>query len=404
MKALLLDKKTESGSECYLIRVSLKEYITNIDSEYRDYDIQRGIVNNKYLDKLVDTIVSGKHIPVMVLITESMAKISESDSAIEIEAFKVLDGLQRTHRLLSIWETIKLIDENIDDIKSGSKTVRDFSQELKKFESNPSIFRKLKEYIELTNCSLIDLYSKNYVWLEVWTNLDRTKQIEKMLLLNAGHKNVNIKHQLELIFLNIIPTIKMIAPKNFSLLREKEISAMSYSKKRKVGEYFLPHIISALVSLVGGKPITTNNDFVHSITESDDDYFQLPEDFNLDLIKSFVSFLNKFDEEIYKRNGDKGTLWLGREVAIVGLFGAIGHLASQKNMSLSSYLEVASDKVVELVNKLNLPEFEKARNNVDLGKVNIGNVNKKAIFKAVVSILNKSNEKVDWNDLFGGDK
>lgn len=403
MKAILLDEKKERENTCYLIKVSLYEYINSIDSEYREYEIQRGIVNNnKYLDKLVETVIHKKHIPVMVLITESnICKDNIIDNVININEFRVLDGLQRTHRLLSIWKTALLIDKNKDEILSGDKSIRSFSDELKLNSSNPNIFRKLVEYANNESDSIVSLFHDNFMWLEVWTGLDKSQQIEKMLLLNAGHKSVNIKHQLELIFLNIIPTINDIAPIGFKLLREKEISSMQYSKTRKVGDYFLPHVISALVSLVSGKPITTNNDFVHTVTDGEGDYFQLPENFSYDLIKSFTLFLYSFDRVLYDQYNDQGILWLGREVAIVGLFGAIGNYADQKKQSYECAIEYATSIIDDLAKYLNLPSFEKARNNVDLGKVNIGNVNKRAIYKATVEILNGNRSLVKWENYFG---
>jgi hypothetical protein len=63
MKVHILDKKEErdpnnkeSYSKCYLCKVSLLEYVESIPEDYMGFEVQRGIVSNKYLDDLADTI------------------------------------------------------------------------------------------------------------------------------------------------------------------------------------------------------------------------------------------------------------------------------------------------------------------------------------------------------------
>lgn len=403
MNSLMLDEKTENGAYCYLAKVSLHEYINSVGEDYYKYEVQRGLVNNRYLDKLVDTVLTSRHIPIMVIITDDI-NISSSNE-ITVNDFKVLDGLQRTHRLVSLWKTFLLIKENYESIINGDIKKINFNSKLKEIDSDPTIFDSLLSYIKVHGNSSIDVFVKNHIWIEIWKGLTLQQQIQKMLLLNAGHKSVNVKHQLELVFLRLIPTITLIAPKKFSLLREKDISAMEYSKDRKLFSYYLPHVIAALVSLMRGKLITTNSDLINTITnDNEDGQFQLPDEFSERLLNEFVVFLIALDEELYKKYDKIGLLWLGREVSMIGLFSAIGNYAIENKKTHEEALKRSKDVMIELTRCLDLKKFEMERNNVDLGKVNIGNINKKAIYQATTEILNGNFSPAKWSNYFGGNK
>ncbi|EPE8813390.1 hypothetical protein ACSOQ0_003167 [Yersinia enterocolitica] len=403
MKSLMLDEKTENGAICYLAKVSLFEYIKSVGDDYYKYEVQRGFVNNRYLDKLVDTVLTSRHIPIMVIISDSI-NIS-SNNEITVNDFDVLDGLQRTHRLVSLWKTFLLINENYESIINGDLKKRSFNSKLKEINSDPIIFDRLLSHIKEHGNSSIDVFVKNFIWIEIWKGLTEQQQIQKMLLLNAGHKSVNIKHQLELVFLRLIPAIKNMAPKKFSLLRERDLSTMEYSKDRKLYSYYLPHVIAALISLMRGRLITTNSDLINTITnDNEDGQFQLPDEISDRLLKDFVIFLIALDEELYKKYDKIGLLWLGREVSMIGLFSAIGNYAEENKKTHKEALERAKDVIIELARCLDLKKFEMERNNVDLGKVNIGNINKKAIYKAVKEILNGNFSPAKWSNYFGGNK
>ncbi|CAI1960282.1 Uncharacterised protein [Serratia fonticola] len=403
MNSLMLDKKNENGASCYLAKVSLFEYINSVGEDYYKYEVQRGFVSNRYLDKLIDTVLTSRHIPIMVIIADEI--IISSENTLSVNDFKVLDGLQRTHRLVSLWKTFLLIKENYVAIINGDTTPRSFNSKLKEINSDPVIFNRLLSHIKDHGENSIDVFVKNYIWIEIWQGLNLQQQIQKMLLLNAGHKSVNVKHQLELVFLRLIPTIKNMAPENFSLLREKDINAMEYSKDRKLFSYYLPHVIVALVSLMKGKLITTNSDLINTITnDNEDGQFQLPDEFSGHLLSEFITFLIAIDEELYKKYDKIGLLWLGREVSMIGLFSAIGNYAIENNKTHEEALKRAKYVINELTRCLDLKNFEIERNNVDLGKVNIGNVNKKAIYQASKEILNGNFSPAKWSNYFGGNK
>src|SRR4051812_9890248 len=103
MKATILGTRKEGSATCYLCSVYLGDYIAALPTRYKEYDIQREIVRNVYLDHLVDTVLNGRHIPPMVLV---LVDYRSKPGELDIQDFKILDGLQRTHRLEVISKTI----------------------------------------------------------------------------------------------------------------------------------------------------------------------------------------------------------------------------------------------------------------------------------------------------------
>ncbi len=107
MKGTFLDKITEQDSTCYLTKIKLNEFVKSLPDGYKDYEVQREIVSNTYLDNLIETVLQKRHIPPIVLVVDSK-NFHFNGSELSIDEFKILDGLQRTYRLKLIWDTIRL--------------------------------------------------------------------------------------------------------------------------------------------------------------------------------------------------------------------------------------------------------------------------------------------------------
>jgi hypothetical protein len=235
----------------------------------------------------------------------------------------------------------------------------------------------------------------------VCLGLEENEQIQKMLLLNAGHKPVDIKHQLELLFMGTYIKLDNLSIKGVEFIREKDVSAIRYSKNRSIGQFHFSHIISSLVSLSAGKIVNTNSDFIGNLQASKLDGIELFDQFDLTTLEFVIHFVKELDLLLQEKFGDIGIKWLGREVVLVGLFGAIGSvLKSTQSLNDNDYDSMFS-KLSLLVNNLDLSTFEKERNNVQLNKVNVGNVNKKAVYRAVVDLL-ECNEFQGWPEYFRG--
>ncbi|UEG54912.1 hypothetical protein LLH06_08030 [Mucilaginibacter daejeonensis] len=414
MKAKILDKKLEVRHEidrdiiktCYLVKLSLKDYILALPPDYKSYYVQREIVHNPYLDNLINTVLNEGHIPSIVLIID-YAVNTETSPDLDIQEFKILDGLQRTHRLKVIWDTIQLLNDAIktstDILDFGRlKISREYSKQINQIESSSNILSKLIEYQKShLDENIEDKFAKNFMWFEVWSGLDPNEEVQKMLILNAGHKPVKTKHQLELLFNNLVPIITKTSTSDFQLIKEKEQSSIQHSKNRAVGHFHFSHIISAVLSYEAGKPVTTNINLIQKTQNEDfNDEFDIKYDY--DFFKTFITTIVKFDKSLQAVYKELGTQWLGREITLVGLFAASGKLAKEKNnLSFYEVCDIIDRQIIQNPPVLDLAGFEKARNSLDLSKVNIGNINKTAVYDGLYDILTgKVTQKINWQIYF----
>ncbi|MHC0446979.1 hypothetical protein ACWA1F_16325 [Flavobacterium sp. 3-218] len=401
MNGIILDKIKEKDSTCYLSKIILGEYVTALSDGYQDYEVQREIVNNTYLDNLVDTILHKKHIPPIVLVVDEEKYVIDKD-VIKISEFKILDGLQRTFRIKLIWDTIQYFKDQLDisvDLLQMSRLQlsKNHSENLRKINSNSKILESIINFYKLSDDKKeIDNCFTNYQWFEVWSNLTPQEEVNKMLILNAGHKPVKTQHQLEILFLNLIPILKKANLDRFELVREKDANSTIFSKNRKIGQFHFSHLITGILSLNAGKPITANVNLVHKAQSTDFEIDDYEKYFNFSFLHRFIFELLEFDDSLTKTYGAEGIKWLGREVSIVGVFAALGRYALINSKSPMEILDVFKLKLIQNSGALNLSEFEQVRNNLDLSKVNIGTVNKNAIYYGIYELLDDRTKSLDW--------
>jgi hypothetical protein len=407
MKAKVLDNRVDGGSECFLCRLTLEEYVTSLPTTYQDYDVQREIVSNVYLDHLVDTVLARKHIPPIVLVGSNHSR--EGDE-LALESFKILDGLQRTFRLQAISQTItyclnRIINPQETLEWNKFKFSRTFSADLRALNSNTDVLRPIVQFLVANNSdALKKTFSENQQWFEVWTGLSPDEEVRKMLVLNAGHKPVKTRHQLELLFLNLLPTLRSGEGEKFRIVREREVSSPQFSKQRQIGSFHFAHIISSLLSLYEGKPVTPSTELIQELQTNDPAFEEYAQFINPEFLKDFVDFLVRLDQLLSDQYGEFGILWMGREVSLAGLFGALGSIAKNSERPHKEVMQQFSDLVENNLGTMNLEEFEEARNDLDLSKVNFGNVNRGAVFAAVQRLLTERvPTKIDWRAYFGSD-
>lgn len=408
MIAQILDERTEGSSACLLAKITLEEYVNGLPTTYQTYDVQREIVANVYLDHLVNTVLERRHIPPIVLVVDS-GQFSREGQELKIESFKILDGLQRTFRLRSIRSTIQYALRSRSESPkeclewSRFKFSRHFSSDLREIESNTDVLRAVFESLSISGSDrLLETYSKNTQWFEIWTGLSPEEEVRKMLTLNAGHKPVKARHQLELLFLNLLPILRGGESATFQLVREKEVGATQFSKGRACGSFHFAHIITALLSLYEAKPVATTTDLIQGIQNGERNVDNYAEFMSPEFLKKFVLFVVKLDQIITKEYGEIGTRWFGREVSLAGLLAGIGAFSIKTNTSRDEVMNQILHLIESYPKILELEKFELVRNSVELSKVNIGNINRNAVFGATQSILeNRGNIAIDWNNFFG---
>ncbi|RZL69056.1 MAG: hypothetical protein EOO93_02645 [Pedobacter sp.] len=407
MNSEVIDKLVEGNATCFLIKAKLADYIKSLPEDYRSYEIQREIVNNTYLDNLIQTILDSKHIPQMVLVADSENLIPNS-GVLNTGTFKILDGLQRTFRLKVIYDTISLAVVEIEkssDILSLSRIhlSKYYKEKLDKINSTSSLLYKVFGYYKshqiLKAEHLFELFDR-WQWFELWVNLEPKDQVNKMLVLNAGHKAVKTQHQLELLFNNLIPLFKKLDLNGFELIREKEVTTISFSKRRVEGQFHFSHLINAILSFNAGKPLTNNVILVQKTQSEEFDDALFDKLIHYEFLYKFIKCLLYLDSKISKIYGDLGIKWLGRDTTLTGIFAAAGNYAELSNLSSEEALENLERKIGDNPGVLRLDEFEFKRNSLDLAKVNIGSVNKRAIFRATNDILTNQIVALNWDQYF----
>lgn len=409
MRVTLLDRWKEGNAEGVLGRVDFVAYVSNLQDDFRDYFVQRGITSNRYLDNLWETIVEKKHIPLMVLVASASEATPGTDAEITLGAgWKILDGLQRSHRMKLLHELVNYQVSNvdkqqslIDELDPIPQVVKQHKQWLIDNDCPTSLFVKvLRTKREMGNKAFGKVFEGVNLWLEVWFGLGENEQIQKMLILNAGHKSVNIKHQIELLFSDYFNVLKRNL-KNCEIVRERNKSSITYSKSRVPGQFHFSHLVTAFQSLDAGKPISTNADFAAekslAMPTGEDSKLEI----NMELLEAFANFLCGLDEAFQSK--ETAVKWLGREVVLAGLFAAIGRYSSEQKKPKTETLNDFRARLSEFCRWLELDKFEQARNGLNLAKVNIGNKNKIAVQNATLHFLRDINcAKPNWVELFEG--
>ncbi|EFX55933.1 hypothetical protein B7720_04440 [Streptococcus oralis subsp. oralis] len=396
-------EQNSSGKElqCYLIGMKLNDYLNNLPSDYQDYDIQRGIVRNNYLDNIGKDIIKGNHLPIITLTTDSSID-KENDL---IEGFKILDGLQRTFRIHQLYLFLKKISEEeikneiFDVVKSENKNDfrRKYRSEWKlsdEFSYTVLEARNIVETFinyrkELVPNNLLDIFDREQ-WFEVWENLLIEDEIRKMILLNAGHKPMNNYHQLELLFLNQLSLIK----KEFSkieIVRGKDMSTLAYAKSRKKHQFYFAHIIETILSFLNEDVVTLNSSLIQSIQEGDDASIRIQE--NPEIISETINFLLEFDDILDSQFGNEGTKWIAKDTVLTAVVVAI----SRKGISYKDFIELLN----KYPNKLNVEGFNDWRKTLDISSINIGKHTKETVILGISDFIENHN-LINWKLYSGG--
>jgi len=403
MNLHILSEKPENSSTCYLCKTTLEEYLSNLPEHYDQYEIQRSIDNhNRYLDRLIDTVLNQGHIPPIVLVVdkENSQKPNNSNDCLQMQNFNILDGLQRTYRLKIIWDTVILFQEYLKkgkefDNESPFSLSKKYSKYLYQINSSSNLLYAIVNFHQKNGQSFEKIF-KNEQWFEVWTNLSVKEQVDKMLILNAGHKQVQPAHQLELLFLNLIPYLQ--ESKQLTLVREKDKTPLVHSRERKYGQFHFSHVISAILSFIKAEPVATNSYLVEKLQKEQYDSEKLADFFGYSFFEELITFLLNLDE-VSKEN----EIWLGKESTLIGIFGALGFYRKQKHIPIKTLFEKVIDKL-KTTNLLNFKSYNQEIKSLDASKKNIGAVYRKAVFSGfkdfLMNIDNDNYTSISWHEHF----
>ncbi len=407
---ILSKRKENNKAICYICEGNLENYVKSIPERYREYDIQRGIIkNNVYLERLTQTILEKKYIPSIVLVSGN--PLEKNDNDLIIKEYKILDGLQRSYRIKLIYNAFQLYLEYIDnnskekiEEKTKFKLSRELKNELKEAKTDISYLWSIVEFYRKKDVDKT-IFGDFIQWFEVWDDLDKNEQINKMLLLNAGHKSMDMKHQLELLFLNIISDEYLN-----DFIRSKEVSATYFYKHKKVGDIHLSHIISALIAFDKDEPILLNQKFLQELHENIDveledvELERVKVFFQDDNLEKFIDFFKQLDDLINRQYGEIGLQWIGRESVLIGMFASFGKYFQLKYDKNIENLDNCFNDIIRIISdnieSLKIDEFNMAKENVNIAKVNIGDLFKYSTYYFFCQILKTNQINNDWKTIF----
>lgn len=401
-------KNSEKIHQCIFCGCKLGDFLHTLPKDYDEYDIQRDIVKNVYLDRMIDTVIEKKHIPPIILVG-SRELIGEEDF-IEDEEFSIIDGLQRTYRLMAIYQTFLLIESELCSKElislSNRELLNEYRKHLTNINSSIVIMRKLIDYIDMigdVKAAKNELFNQEQ-WFELWLGLTIDDEVDKMLVLNAGHKQVTARHQLELLFIKLYPKLKEIGNGDirFELIREKQMTPLKLMKVRKVGMFHFSNLIAASLSFEMGKPLKVNSALINKIQS--DEESTIERTFDIGFVTSLTEFLVNVDVIIENEYGNEGLGWLSKETVLTGIIGAIGKYQKESKMEIKEVFNICEEKIFRN-NVINIKGYEEQRYNINVSKVNVGDKSRQAVFSGVYDCLINHeviSDPINWIEYFQG--
>lgn len=407
MKIEILDKKQIANQQSWFLgKISLWDYLSAVEPDNYEYEVQRGIVKNRYLDSILDSIYKKEVIP-PITITTNEFELADDNKFLIINngKFNILDGLQRTYRL---W-----LYKEIADIASSNRILfdeYDINSIVSKLKDNkyyyPGVIPiiQIKELLntdkDINVSKISQIYEDFDIYLYIWSNLSEKDIVNKMLILNAGQRKVSINHQYELMFIQVLKD--MYIPDNISLIREKDSKYGSVRiGNREIGEYIFSSTIIGIQSLIEGRPIRLSPDNIEIGVE--DNYIskdKVDRFFNQPFLNIYFNSLIDLDKSLNKYGNDYKK-WFVKDTTISGIMGAIG--ANLKDI-YDDYSNKYKDVIKSLCQKINasdcfnIQDFYIEYNLLSSTKINIGDKVRDAIFKYSKALI--KGENIRWKDAF----
>lgn len=395
---ILYKCEAEQNIKCYVCKANLKDYIASLKPDFYEFEVQRGIVRNSYLDTLRQTISNKEPIPPISLTVSGEPVIDNQILKVKDENSDILDGLQRTFRL---W-----VYNYINNIVK-SKNILTFSElvsELKSDDIGTRIIdfyfintKFLKDFLPIGICaaniqSFIDGWENYNLIFYIWYGLDDKQVVRKMLELNAGQKPVTSTHQYELLYLHFFNNEKIQIPEGMQLIRVRDPYFFSIRRGRnKLGQFLLSSVIIAYQSFIKRKPLRVQT--ANEVRVDDDNDDDIQNFFNPDNLNSFLKYMYIADSILCNQD-TKHLAWYGKDTTLSGIYAALGQYMYENGNELEwDKLDyILNNKVKKM--HFNVDQFEEAYNRLSSIKTNVGYAVRKAIYKFTLNAL--QSHPVSW--------
>lgn len=394
---LLSHKSLYSGEvEWRLALCNLYDYLSELRDDFFDFDVQRRIVSNSYLDKIGDSIINGEPLPAFTLTSKSIDVEKSELNLIETE---ILDGLQRTYRLWAVLFLYRMVRNNPGCFDELYEAIRN-SLEGKKLIDIKLISRsKIRELIEndfQKLNELIDAYKNTEIVINIWTGLSDEQIIKKMLTLNAGQRSVSSTHQFELLFLHYFKKLEL--SKDVRIIREKDYDYGRVKRgNRKLGEYLMSSIVIALQSYIEQQPLRISQvnrlRIEDSIIPETSSYF-----FKRQNLYKFIELISGID--IRTSNDPNLNSWIMKDTTLSGLFAALGKVCDSSDDFGIGLMQRCLSKITG--QNIDIHEFDKSYQRLSSVSTNVGNAVRKAVFHYFLALFKDS--KISWTAAFTSTK
>ncbi len=371
---------------------NLYDYLSGLRPDFFDFDIQRRIVKNDYLDKIWHSVLDDDPMPAFSF--TSTSKIS--DNRLDMTDIEILDGLQRTYRLWAIYYLDSLLqgdsDLSFDEIYSLLKQSSEGHRLIDCKVLNRSKIRKLTADNNALLKRIIVKYKDYDITFNVWSGLTDEEIVAKMLTLNAGQRSVTSTHQYELMFLHYFKSISW--SDGIKIIREKDPRYNDVKNgNRRQGEFLMSSVVIAMQSYIQNRPLRINQ--VNKLRIDDDIVEERSSGyFSQNKIVSFVKLLQAIERK-FNRNSDIQA-WMLKDTTLSGLFAAIGLMVQSSedfnNSEITRYIEMISPENV----KWN--EFQKSYQELSSMSTNVGNAVRKACFRYFKNLFIQ--ESYPWHRAF----
>ena len=399
MNFTVLDNKIIGNKHWFLCKGNLYEFISSMKRDFSEFQIQRRIVRNGYLDGLLKTIIDREPMPTITLTCSKIGTDSNMTLSIDPNDIEILDGLQRTFRLWVFWKLSEVVKaERIVDYREFAERLKQQDLEyIKRLDFVNATY--LKNILDLSNREkILGAYKSYELIFVVWMGLTDQEVVEKMLVLNAGQRPVSSTHQFEILFLHYFDREKLHYSKSIRLLREKDSDY--YKMKhgdRKVGQYALSSIVIAIQSFLQAKPlrIAAANKIVFE-EDAVGDARNYKDFFTGDSLSQFINLVYRLDEALNHMSQDYQP-WYGKDTTLSGLFAAFGNRLKDEERTVEG-LEKIIDKLVSINADFEIDEYNRAYSELSSVHVNVGQRVREAIFRYTKALL--SSDRISWSKAF----
>ncbi len=410
MNLTIIDQKDLGEKKWYLCKCNLKDYISSLNEDMFNYEIQRGIVVNKYLDGILSTIKQKEPLPLITL--TSNEEFSVANNMFSLTSFDILDGLQRTYRLwlyYKIYEvaqkfvTIDLFQEKVIDIKLLLHKLKELELLNSNVLSVTQVRYLSKPDSEVTINEIDELFSDYEIYFSIWFGLDDNEVIKKMLILNVGQKSVTVDHQYELMYLHLFKG------KDFGVkvVRYKEPTyQLIKNGTREIGDYLFSSVIISLKSFIERRPQRLSIDFLSPSELEEQLSLSIAEKFFSErFIQNYLNQIKNLEHKIFEKEGTPCLKWFVKDTTMSGVLAAVGYSMPENidKISLDELIKLTTISFEKLNQKLEsksfiIKEFFTEYENLSSTRINIGDVVRKAIFNYTIDLI--SGKQTTWNDVF----